>query len=190
MEQNESVYSIYSRFTDIVNTLEAIGKIFSNSKKVKKIIRSLPIEWRPKRTAIEEAKYLNILRIDDLIGFPISCEEDLTAENDNKEKRKKSIALKASKHASDEESELDDEDMAILSKRFKKFFKKVGERKRFRNYKNQKEKKELITCYKCKNPRHIRSECPLLKKLKKKAIVAIWDVSDKETSDEKEQQEM
>ena len=128
------------------------------------------------------------MRIDDLIGFPISYEEDLIAENDNKEK--KSIALKASKHASDEESELDDEDMAILSKRFKKFFKKASESKRFRNYKNQKEKNELITCYECKNPGHIRSECPLLKKLKKKAIVAIWDVSDKETSDDKEQQEM
>ena len=56
MEQNESVYSMYTRFTDIVNTLRALGKTFSNSKKVKKIIRSLPKKWRPKRTAIEEAK--------------------------------------------------------------------------------------------------------------------------------------
>ena len=58
MKQNESVYSMYPRFTDIVNTL---GKTFSNSKKVKKIIRSLLKEWRPKKTAIEEAKDLNIL---------------------------------------------------------------------------------------------------------------------------------
>ena len=61
MEQNESVYSIYTRFTDIVNTLGALGKTFSNSEKVKKIIRSLPKEWRPKRTVIEEAKDLNVL---------------------------------------------------------------------------------------------------------------------------------
>ena len=44
MEQNESVYSMNSRFTDIVNTLGALGKNFSNSEKVKKIIRSLPKE--------------------------------------------------------------------------------------------------------------------------------------------------
>ena len=44
MEQNESMYCMYTTFTDIVNTLEALGKTFSNSKKVKKIIRSLPME--------------------------------------------------------------------------------------------------------------------------------------------------
>ena len=46
MEQNENVYSMYTRFTDIVNTLGALGNTFSNSEKVKKIIRSLPKEWR------------------------------------------------------------------------------------------------------------------------------------------------
>ena len=55
MEQNESVYSMYIKFTDIVNTLRTLGKTFSNSKKVKKIIKSLPMEWTPKRTAIEKA---------------------------------------------------------------------------------------------------------------------------------------
>ncbi|KAH9689830.1 Integrase catalytic domain-containing protein [Citrus sinensis] len=83
-------------FTDIVNTLGALGKTFSNSEKVKKIIRSLPKEWRPKRTAIEEAKDLNVLPIDDLIGSLISYEEDLAAEKGHEEK-KKNIALKASK---------------------------------------------------------------------------------------------
>ena len=59
---------MYTRFMDIVSTLEALGKIFSNSEKVKKIIRSLPMEWRPKRTIIEEAKDLNTLPINNLIG--------------------------------------------------------------------------------------------------------------------------
>ena len=111
-----------------------------NSKKVKKIIRSLSKEWRPKRTAIEEAKDLNTLPIDDLIGSLISYEEDLGAEKDNEEK-KKSIVLKASKYESDEESELDDEELVMLARRFRKLFKKTGERKKFRTFKNQKEKK-------------------------------------------------
>ena len=33
---------MYTRFIDIVNTLGALGKTFSNSEKVKNIIRSLP----------------------------------------------------------------------------------------------------------------------------------------------------
>ncbi|KAH9779936.1 hypothetical protein KPL71_007899 [Citrus sinensis] len=163
---------MYTRFTDIVNTLGALGKTFSNNEKVKKIIRSLPKEWRPKRTAIEEAKDLNILPIDDLIGSLISYEEDLAAERGNEEK-KKSIALKASKHESDEESELDEEEMDMLARRFRKLF-----------------KKSVIKCYECKKPGHIRTECPILNKLKKRAMVATWDDSDEETSDDEEHQEM
>ncbi|KAH9688106.1 Integrase catalytic domain-containing protein [Citrus sinensis] len=170
MEQNENVYSMYTRFTDIVNTLGALGKTFSNSEKVKKIIRSLPKEWRQKRTAIEEAKDLNVLPIDDLIGSLISYEEDLAAEKGHEEK-KKNIALKASKRESDEESEMDDVELAMLARRFRKFYKKNNEQRKFRGYKNKKEKNEPITCYECKKqPEHIRPECPLLNKLKKKAI--------------------
>ncbi|KAH9697863.1 hypothetical protein KPL71_023789 [Citrus sinensis] len=189
MEQNESVYSMYTRFTDIVNTLGAIGKTFSNSEKVKKIIRSLPKEWRPKQTAIEEAKNLNILPIDDLIGSLISYEEDFAAERGNEEK-KKNIALKATKYESDGESEPDDDELVMLARRFRKFFKKTGDRRKFRNLKNQKEKKEVIICYECKKPGHIKSECPLLNKLKKKAMVATWDDSDEDSSDEEESQEV
>ncbi|KAH9685562.1 Integrase catalytic domain-containing protein [Citrus sinensis] len=189
MEQNENVYSMYTRFTDIVNNLGALGKTFSNSEKVKKIIRSLPKEWRPKRTAIEEAKDLNTLPLDDLIGSLISYEEDLAAEKGHEEK-KKSIALKASKYESDGESEPDDEELAMLARRFRKFFKKTGERRNFRNFKNYREKKEAITCYECKKPGHIRSECPLTNKLKKKAMVATWDDSEEESNDEEGSQEV
>ena len=88
MEQNESLYSMYTRFTVIVNTLGTIRKTFSNSEKVNKIFRSLPKEWRPKRTAIEEPKNLNTLPLDDLIGSLISYEEDLAAEKGMRRKRK------------------------------------------------------------------------------------------------------
>ncbi|KAH9649255.1 Integrase catalytic domain-containing protein [Citrus sinensis] len=145
MEQNENVYSMYTRFTDIVNTLGALGKTFSN--------------------------------------------KDLAAEKGHEEK-KKSIALKASKYERDGESEPDDEELAMLARRFRKFFKKTGERRNFRNFKNHREKKEAITCYECKKPGHIRSECPLINKLKKKAMVATWDDSEEESSDEEGSQEV
>ena len=62
-------------------------------------------------------------------------EEDLAAEKGNEEK-KKNIALKVTKYESDGESELDDEEMTILTKRFRKFYKKTSERRKFRNFKN------------------------------------------------------
>ncbi|KAH9801429.1 hypothetical protein KPL71_001026 [Citrus sinensis] len=107
-------------------------------------------ESKISRTAIEEAKDLNVLPIDDLIGSLISYEKDL----------------------------------------IQKILQKNNEQRKFRGYKNKKEKNEPITCYECKKPGHIRPECPLLNKLKKKAMVATWDDSDEETSDDDEQQEM
>ena len=95
----------------------------------------------------------------------------MTAERGNVEK-KKSIALKVTKYEGDGESEPNDEELAMLAKRFRKFFKKTSDRRKFRHLKNQKEKKEVIICYECKKPGHIRSKCPLLNKLKKKAMVA------------------
>ena len=70
------------------------------------------------------------------------------------------------------------------------FYKKTSERRKFRNYNDQNVKNEPITCYECKKPGHMRSESPLFNKFKKKAIVATWDDSDGETSDDEEQQEM
>ena len=114
---------MYTRFTDIVNTFKALGKIISNNEKVKKIIRSLPTKWRPKRAAIEEAKDLNFLSIDDLTSSLISYEEVLATKKGNEKNKKKNIALKTSKHVSDEESGLNDKDMAMMARRFRKFFK-------------------------------------------------------------------
>ena len=100
--------------------------------------------------------------------------------------KKKSIALKVSKYESDKESHLDNEEMVMLARRFRKYYKKASKRRKFRNYKNQKEKNEQITCYECKKPGHIRPQCPLFNKLKKKATVATWDDNDEGTSDDEE----
>ena len=78
----------------------------------------------------------------------------------------------------------------MLARRFRKLFKKSSERRKFKDLKNRKENKEVIKCYECKKPGHIRSEHPLLNKLKKKAMVAMWDNSDEKTSDDEEHQEM
>ena len=78
----------------------------------------------------------------------------------------------------------------MLARRFRKLFKKSSERRKSKDLKNRKEKKEVIKCYECKKPGHIRMNCPLLNKLKKKAMVATLDDSNEETSDDEEHREM
>ena len=95
------------------------------------------------------------MSIDDLIDSFIFYEKDLAAEAGDKVNKKKSIALNFSKFESDEESDFEDEKMAMMARKFSKCFKKSSDRRKFRNFKNQKEKNEAITCYECKKPSHI-----------------------------------
>ena len=61
MKENETIVKMITRFTDIVNGLEALEKTYKESEKVMKILRSLPSKWHTKVTAIQEAKDLTKL---------------------------------------------------------------------------------------------------------------------------------
>ena len=111
---------MYTRF--IVSILRALGKTFSNSEKVKKIIKSLPKEWRPQRTAIKETRDLDTLTIDHLISSLISYKEDLAAERGDEDKKKTNIVLKDSRSENDEERKIEDEDIAMIARKFRKLF--------------------------------------------------------------------
>jgi len=63
MKKDESIEQMYSRFQTLVFGLQILKKSYVASDHVRKILRSLPARWRPKVTAIEEAKDLNTLRL-------------------------------------------------------------------------------------------------------------------------------
>ena len=54
METNQTSSKIFTRFTDIINDLKTLGKIYTNMEMVRKILRCLPRNCRPKVTMIEE----------------------------------------------------------------------------------------------------------------------------------------
>ncbi|GAV73061.1 DUF4219 domain-containing protein/UBN2 domain-containing protein, partial [Cephalotus follicularis] len=64
----DDIKSIFSRFTNIINALQDLDETYSNSEMVRKILRCLPRSWMPKVTAIDEAKNLNVLPLEDLLG--------------------------------------------------------------------------------------------------------------------------
>jgi len=65
MKDDESIEKMYSRFQTLVSGLQILKKSYVASDHVSKILRSLPARWRPKVTAIEEAKDLNTLSVED-----------------------------------------------------------------------------------------------------------------------------
>ncbi|MQM16935.1 hypothetical protein Taro_049898 [Colocasia esculenta] len=99
---------------------------------------------------------------------------------------------------SESSSDSENEEMAMLTRQFKKFlrFKKKGSdnsktfpKKDFTNKLECNKKSNMIVCYECKKPGHMRGEClELKKKLKKdkftfkkaKAMMATWSDEDEE----------
>ncbi|GAV88795.1 zf-CCHC domain-containing protein/UBN2 domain-containing protein [Cephalotus follicularis] len=195
MNENEDIKSMFSRFTNIINALQALDKIYSNSEMVKNILRFLPRSWMPKVTAIEEVKNLNVLPLEDLLGSLMTHELSMQKKDDDeeKEKKKKMVALKSSQIEDSEDDDDDDEELALITRKFKKF---LSSKKKFGGKPNKKvhqkgetSKKEEIICFECNKPGHYKSDCPrlkkkdLLKKKNKKAMIATWDDSDESGSD-------
>ncbi|GAV92350.1 UBN2 domain-containing protein, partial [Cephalotus follicularis] len=113
---------MFSRFTNIINALQALDKTYSNSEMMRKILRCLPRSWMPKVTAIEEAKNLNVLPLEDLLGSLMTHELSMQKKDDDeeKEKKKKIVALKSSL-IEDSKNDDDDEELALITQKFKKF---------------------------------------------------------------------
>ena len=96
MKDNETIVEMITRFTDIVNGLKALRKTYKELEKVMKILRSLPSKWDAKATAIQEAKDLIKLPLEELIGSLMTYEINLTnKQQEGEDKNKKSIAFKA-----------------------------------------------------------------------------------------------
>jgi len=180
MKDDESIEKMYSRFQTLVSGLQILKKSYVASDQVSKIPRSLPARWRPKVTAIEEAKDLNTLSVEDLVSS-LKAHEICLNEHEPA-KMVKSIALpskgklskafkviKSEDESSDGDSDEDPtEKMAMFSnkleymaKKNRKFLSKRG------GYKSLK-KEDQKGCFNCKKPRHFITECPNLQKEKSK----------------------
>ena len=211
MKEGEGIQEMFDRFNDILNGLKALGKSYTNSELVRKILRALPKSWASKKDAIVEAKDLNKLPLEELLGSLLTHEMGLHEDEDqgSKVEKKRGMALKAKaieESEVDEESESEDEEIAMYAKRFKRFMKRTkpwkknskdDQRKEYKKeYKRDPKKESSVICYNCNKPGHIKQECSLLKKsskfLKKKkgkAMKATWSDSDESSTDEEEEVE-
>ncbi|XP_077249185.1 uncharacterized protein LOC143888633 [Tasmannia lanceolata] len=195
MKNDESIYEIYTRFTNIINELEGLGKTYTNEEIVNKLLRSLPASWDLKITAIEEAKNLDTILLEELVGSLITHEMKMKKRSDQQghkdDPKKKGIAFKAN---ADSESESEGEKfqnlrkgLALLTKKFRHCSRrKKGGFKKDKPSWREKDAKEddPPRCYRCKKVRHIRPNCPFnkqednsrrKKKEKNKSFSATWD---------------
>ena len=129
MKPNESIVEMFTRFTDIINGLEGLGKMISEQDKVSKIIRYLPPKWNSKTKVIEEAKNLKELPLEELIGSLMTYEMKIVRQEkeiQEEEGKKKSIALKAQEEKVVDETKINnmEDDIALIIKRVQKLLMK------------------------------------------------------------------
>ena len=90
MSNYESFGEFYVKLNDIVNSTYNLGEIYDQPKIVRKILRSLTKDFRPKVIVITESKDVDSISIDELVGSLQSYELDLLKTN-----KSKSMALKS-----------------------------------------------------------------------------------------------
>ena len=97
-----------------------MGEKTEDSKIVRKILRSLPENFRAKVTAIEESKDLDDIKVQELIGSLQTYKLSLP-----NQRKSKSLALKTVNERVDVHDSSDDDavekDVAYLAKNFRKF---------------------------------------------------------------------
>ncbi len=135
MKKDESIRDMFARFNAIINPLSSLGKTYTNSELVRKILRSLPKQWDVLTTTLLQSKELSSMTLSDLDGNLVTQELAFKAREIDEGKTSKSMALKALQEEEEPQSEEceneEDEDMAFISHKLKKFFSRRNQGRRF-----------------------------------------------------------
>ena len=127
MLEHETINDFNSKLCDIANEAFVLGEKYSDTKLVRKTLRSLPERFAYKVAAIEEARDVQNMRLDELMGSLQTFELNLKMN-----KKDKSIAFQANHHESSNEgndSDDNDESLVLLTKNFNRFLKKMNKKK-------------------------------------------------------------
>ncbi|XP_060972330.1 uncharacterized protein LOC133038256 [Cannabis sativa] len=95
MEEDESVAEFHAKLCDISNESYALGKTYSNSKLVRKVLGVLPRRFMSKVTSIEEMRNIEELDLDELIESLQNYE--LSLSRWKKTKKQKEVVKKKDK---------------------------------------------------------------------------------------------
>jgi hypothetical protein len=160
MKEDENIAAYFLRVDETVNAIIGLGEEIQESVIVQKVLRSLPMRFDPKISALEERADLNSISMDELHGIFTAYEMRTEQENPDV----KEAAFKASKrskkkgkqqekeHSSNSDVSEDDEEVANFVRRLNK-----GTDGRYRG-------KLPLICFNCDGIGHFANKCPHKKK--------------------------
>ena len=191
MSDDECFDEFYAKLNDIVNSAYNLGEIYDQPKIVRKILRSLTEDFRPKVTVITKSKDVDSIPVDELVGSLRSSELDLP-----KTSKSKSMTLKSLDDVDGNgfDDELSATKISYLAKNFRNFLRNNNRRARgknnveTKNFKrndptkvtNTEKPKEKVDqtsnnsmaqqCFGCQGYGHVKLKCPTFLRSKGKAM--------------------
>nr|GEV36945.1 retrovirus-related Pol polyprotein from transposon TNT 1-94 [Tanacetum cinerariifolium] len=167
--EEESMDSGFARFNTVITSLKALDDGLSSKNYVSKFLRALHPKWRAKVMTIKESKDLSSLALDELIGnlkvHKVVMEKIL--KSIKAKERVRSIALKAKKEFSDDETLTSGSDDKELL------------------WPDEKKGESYRKCFRCSDPNHLISDFPKppCNKYQKAFIGGSWSDSEDDTED-------
>ena len=189
MEDDETFDEFYVILIDIVNSAFNFSEVYEEPKIVRKILRSLTEDFRPKVTAITKRKDVDTIHVGEFFGSLKTYESNLPKTNKSK--------FMAWKSVEDVDEISSTYQIAYLGKQFRNFLKNNNKRARNKNFVNLKNvKKNEQTkgvssektnfskdkvgqsssnslgqqCFGCQGYGHVKAECPTYLRFKGKAL--------------------
>ncbi|KAK2456470.1 gag-protease polyprotein [Trifolium repens] len=181
MKDGEDIETMFSRFQILVSGLQILNKSYTEADHVRKVLRSLPPKRRPKVTAFQESKDLDIVSLESLISSLKSHEMELVSDESTKKLKGIALcsksppkALKAKVTEPDEDEpeachEMgsdEEEEMVMMAarvsqwaKRSKKYAGRFGGSSKKVGVSKDKEE-DQSKCFKCNKPGHFIADCP------------------------------
>ncbi|KAI3443888.1 hypothetical protein Pfo_000553 [Paulownia fortunei] len=198
IEESETIATFNAKLCDIANEPQALGKKYLDCKLVQKALRSLPERFAYKVTVIKEARDIEKLKLDELMGSLQIFGLNL---NHNKRDKGKSVAFQAEITKSTPALEDNDdmsESLALVTKFFEKFLKMMDENsnkpKSGKSFNSQKDKTNFnsfddrknrrIQYRECEGFGHIQAECANTLKWMDKSLTTTWTDEESEGSQE------
>jgi hypothetical protein len=160
MKEDEDIVAYFLRVDETINEIITLGEEIKESVIVQKVLRSLPMRFDPKISALEERADLDSIIMDELHGIFTAYEMRTEQENlDIKEanfkasKRSKQKGKQNEKeHSNNSDILEDDEEMANFVRRLNKGTNDI--------YKG----KFPLICFNCDGIGHFANKCPHKKK--------------------------
>ncbi|GJY45704.1 hypothetical protein Tco_0434767 [Tanacetum coccineum] len=141
ISNEETIDNGFTRFNAIVTSLKSLDPDYSRKNHVRKFLHALLLKWRTKVTAIEEAKDLATLPLDELVRklkvYEMILENDGVVSKTTIKNKVKSLTLKAKVTREQTSDDIDSQDRSdedvdeeeaeafnLLARNLRKFFRK------------------------------------------------------------------